>query len=83
MILALWELVEHHCFRGLDYTTLHYLHITRGIASSLLIGLWATWFVLRKHRRHEQELERSYKHYRSILNSTPDAVVLFDEGSRL
>lgn len=80
LIFSLWELVEHRYFRDLDYSTLHYLYITRGIASSLLIGLWATWFVLRERRRHEEELERSRERYRSILNNTPEAVVLFDEN---
>lgn len=83
LVFSLWELVEHHYFRGLDYATLHYLYITRGIASSLLIGLWAGWYVLRERRRHEQELEQSCDHYRSILNSTPDAVVLFDDSFRV
>jgi PAS domain S-box-containing protein len=83
LVFSLWELVEHRYFRGLDYSTLHYLYITRGIASSLLLALWASWFVLRQRRRHEDELEQSYKRYRSILNSTPEAVVLFDENFRV
>lgn len=83
VIFSAWELVEHRYFRSLDYATLHYLYITRGIASSLLIGLWATWFVLRERRRHEHELERSHERYQSILNNTPDAVVLFDENFRV
>lgn len=83
LVFALWELVEHRYFRGLDYSTLHYLYITRGIATSLLLALWASWFVLRQRRHHENELEQSYEQYRSILNSTPEAVVLFDRNFRV
>lgn len=83
LIFSVWELVEHRFFRDLDYQTLHYLYITRGITSSLLVGLWAAWFVMRERRQHEQELERSREHYRSILRSTPEAVVLFDKKFRV
>lgn len=83
VVFSLWELIEHHYFRGLDYSTLHYLYITRGIASSLLIGIWAAWFVLRERLQHENELERSDERHRSILNSTPEAIALFDESFRV
>lgn len=83
LIFSVWELIEHHYFRDLDYATLHYLYITRGITSSLLIGFWAAWFVIRERRRREQDLERSYEHYRAILNSTPEAVVVFDADFRV
>ena len=83
LIFSLWELLEHRYFRDLDYSTLHYLYITRGIASSLLLALWAAWFVFRERRRHEVELERSREYYRSILRNTPDAVVLLDERFRV
>ena len=83
LVFSVWELVEHRYFRGLDYSTLHYLYITRGIASSLLLALWATWFVLQQRRRHEDELQQSYERYCSILNSTPEAVVLFDKNLRV
>jgi PAS domain S-box-containing protein len=83
LIFSVWELIEHHYFRDLDYATLHYLYITRGITSSLLIGLWAAWFVLRERRRREQDLKRSYERYRAILNSTPEAVVVFDSEFRV
>jgi PAS domain S-box-containing protein len=83
LIFSVWELIEHHYFRGLDYASLHYLYITRGITSSLLIGFWATWFVLRERRRREQDLERAYERYRAILNSTPEAMVVFDADFRV
>jgi PAS domain S-box-containing protein len=79
LIFSVWELVEHRFFQDIDYQTLHFLYITRGITTSLLVGLWAAWFVMRERRQHEQELERSREHYRSILRSTPEAVVLFDQ----
>ncbi len=83
LVFALWELVERKYFRDLDYITLHYLYITRGIASSLLIGFWAAWFVLRERRLHEDHLQESYEHYRSILNNMPEAVALLDENYRV
>jgi PAS domain S-box-containing protein len=83
LVFSLWELMEREYFRDLDYITLHYLYITRGIASSLLIGFWAAWFVLRERRLHEDQLEESYEHYRSILNNMPEAVALLDENYRV
>lgn len=83
LVFALWELVERQYFRDLDVVTLHYLYITRGIASSLLIGFWATWFVLRQRRLHEEQLEQSYERYRSILNNMPEAVALLDDSFRV
>jgi len=83
VIFALWELIEHHYFSDVDYQTLHYLYITRGIASSFLVALWAAWFVMRERRRHEEELESSREHYRSILRSTPESVILFDDSLRV
>ena len=83
VIFSLWELVEHRYFRDVDYQTLHYLYITRGIASSFLVALWATWFVLRERRRHEEELESSREYYRSILRSTPESVILLDDSYRV
>src|SRR5512134_1571171 len=73
VVFSVWELIEHRYFRDLDYTTLHYLYISRGVASSLLVGLWASWFVLRERRRREAQLERSYEHYRALLNNMPEA----------
>jgi len=80
LVFSLWELIEHRYFRDLNYVTIHYLYITRGIATALLTGIWAAWFVLRERRRREEELEQSYEYYRSILNHMPEAVALFDEA---
>ena len=59
VVFAAWELVENRLFRDADYLTLHYLYITRGIASSLLLAFWAAWFVLRQKRKSEEDLRRS------------------------
>jgi len=78
-VFAVWELIENHYFRNLDYRTLHYLYITRGIASSLLLAFWAAWYVLRQRRASEQQLHQSREHYRSLLEASPGAVALYDK----
>jgi PAS domain S-box-containing protein len=78
LVWAVWELIEDHFFRYLDYTTVHYLYITRGIASSLLLAFWAAWYVLRQRRASEQQLHESREHYRSLLEASPGAVALYD-----
>lgn len=78
-VFAAWELVEKRFFRDVDYQTLHFLYISRGIVSSVLLAAWAVWFVLRARRQHEEELSRSRERYRGILEGSPDAVVLYDE----
>ena len=83
VVFAAWELVEGRFFRGVDYVTLHYLYISRGIMSSLLLAAWAAWSVLRVRRRTEDELRRSWEHYRNLLEASPGAVVLFDLDLRV
>jgi len=78
VVFAFWELVENRFFRDLDYVSLHYLYISRGIASSLLLAAWAAWFVLRQRRAVEAELRRSRERYLGLLNATPSVVLLFD-----
>ncbi len=80
VVFALWELVENRFFHDVDYVALHYLYISRGIASSLLLAIWAAWFVLRQRRRAEEELRRSRERYRGLLESSPGAVALFDSS---
>jgi signal transduction histidine kinase len=58
IVFAAWELVENRLFRDADYLTLHYLYITRGVASSLLLAFWAAWYVLRQKRKSDEELRR-------------------------
>ena len=83
LVFAFWELVENRFFRDLDYVSLHYLYISRGIASSILLAAWATWLVLRERRAAEQELRRSHERYRGLLNASPAAVALFGADLRV
>src|SRR3990172_4591591 len=77
-IFLFWELVEEHFFRDLDYRQLHYLYITRGVSSSLILAGWAAWFVLRERRKSEEELRRSGERHQAMLAHAADAIVLFD-----
>lgn len=83
LVFAFWELVENHYFRDLNYVSLHYLYISRGVASSLLLAAWAAWFVLRQRRHAEAELRRSHARYHGLLEASPGAVVLFDRSLRV
>jgi PAS domain S-box-containing protein len=83
LVFAAWELVESHFFRDIDYVTLHYLYVSRGVASSLLIAAWAAWYVLRQRRRSEEELRESREHYRHLLEASPGAVALYDPELRV
>lgn len=83
IVFAVWELFEAEFFRNVDYITLHYLYISRGIVSSLILAFWAAWFVLRERQANEERLRRSREHYRGILESTPGAVVLCDREIRV
>ncbi|MBI2820259.1 MAG: PAS domain S-box protein [Acidobacteria bacterium] len=78
VVFATWELVEQKFFQYLTYSQLHYLYITRGVASSLLLAAWAVWFVLRERRKTEEELRRSRERYWAMLAHAADAVVLLD-----
>jgi PAS domain S-box-containing protein len=78
VVFATWELVEQKFFRNLDFRQLHYLYITRGVASSLMLAAWAVWFVLRERRKTEEELRRSRERYWAMLAHAADAVVLLD-----
>ncbi len=83
LVFAFWELVENRFFRDLDYVSLHYLYISRGVASSILLAVWAVWFVLRERRAAEEELRQSRERYRGLLNVSPGAVALFGADLRV
>jgi PAS domain S-box-containing protein len=78
IVFAVMELAENRFFRDANYVTIHYLYVSRGIVSSLLLAFWAAWFVLRQRRRSEEDLRRSRERYRGLLESFPGAVVLYD-----
>jgi len=80
VVLAVWEVVENRFFSHVDYVTLHYLYITRGAVSSLLLAFWAAWFVLRERQHSEEELQRSHERYRRLLEASPGAVALYDRA---
>jgi PAS domain S-box-containing protein len=77
-VFAAWEVFENRFFRNANYVTLHYLYVTRGVATSLLLAFWAAWFVLRQRRKSEEDLRRSRERYRGLLEAFPGAVVLYD-----
>ena len=80
LVFAFWELVENRFFRDLDYVSLHYLYISRGVTSSVLLAIWAGWFVTRQRRIAEAELRKSHERYRGLLEASPEAVVLYDHN---
>lgn len=79
-VFAAWEVLENRLFRHVNYVTLHYLYVTRGVATSLLLAFWAAWFVLRQRRRSEEDLTRSRERYRGLLEAFPGAVILYDSS---
>ncbi len=83
VVFAAWELVENRFFRDANYLTLHYLYITRGVASSLVLTFWAAWFVLRQRRQSEEDLRRSNERYRGLLEDFPGGVILYDKELRV
>ncbi len=80
VVFAAWELVENHFFRDADYVTLHYLYLTRGVASSVVLAIWAGWFVWRQKLVSEADLRRSEERYRGLLQAIPGAVILYDRA---
>ena len=83
LVFAAWEVVENRLFSHIDYVTLHYLYITRGITTSLLLAFWAAWYVIRERRQSEEALRRSHERYRGLLEASPGAVALYDSALRI
>lgn len=77
-VFAIWEVIAHNYFQDLDYRTLHYLYITRGIALSLLLTAWAVCIVLAHHRAYIAQLRESEMKYRRLIEEARDAIVVFD-----
>lgn len=80
LVFAFWELIENRFFRDLDYVSLHYLYISRGITASVLLATWAGWFVTRQRRLADDQLRKSHQRYRGLLDASPEAVVLYDRA---
>jgi PAS domain S-box-containing protein len=80
LVFAFWELIENRFFRDLDYVSLHYLYISRGITASILLATWAGWFVTRQRRLSDEQLRKSHERYRGLLDASPEAVVLYDRN---
>ena len=80
LVFAFWELVENRFFRDLDYVSLHYLYISRGVTASVLLAIWAGWFVTRQRRIAEAQLRKSHERYRGLLEASPGAIVLYDRN---
>ncbi len=83
LVFAFWELVENRFFRDLDYVSLHYLYISRGITASVLLAVWAGWYVTRERRISEAQLRKSHERYRGLLEASPGAVALYDRSLRI
>ncbi len=82
-VYAAFELVENRFYRDVNYVTLHYLYVSRGVASSLLLAVWAAWFVMRQRRASERQLRQSWERYRGLLEASPGAVALYDAQLRI
>jgi two-component system NtrC family sensor kinase len=83
LVFAFWELIENRFFRDLDYVSLHYLYISRGITASVLLAVWAGWFVTRQRRVADEQLRKSHERYRGLMNASPGAIVLYDANLRV
>lgn len=83
LVFAFWELIENRFFRDLDYVSLHYLYISRGITASVLLAIWAGWFVTRQRRLADEQLRKSHARYRGLMDASPGAIVLYDGDLRV
>jgi PAS domain S-box-containing protein len=83
LVFAFWELIENRFFRELDYVSLHYLYISRGVTASILLAIWAAWFVTRQRRLADEQLRKSHARYRGLLEASPGAIVLYDQNLRV
>jgi len=75
-IFLLWELVEKNFFKDLDYRTLHFLYITRGIIVSLILAGWAIWFIWREKLRYREWVDK-------IINNSTDAILVYDKSGKI
>lgn len=78
VVFAVWEVIAHKYFQDLDYRTLHYLYITRGIALAFFLAAWATCMVIAHRQSSVAQLRRSEMNYRQLIEEARDAVVVVD-----
>ena len=76
IVFLVWELITRSFFKELDYKTLHYLYISRGITVTLIIALWAMWFIWRGRLRYQDYLAK-------IINNSTDAILVHDESGEV
>jgi two-component system, sporulation sensor kinase E len=58
-------------------------HIGGDIAAFLILSAAAGWLILRERQCRWREVQQAQEYYSSILDNTPDAVVLFDQNFRV
>jgi PAS domain-containing protein len=82
VVFSLWELIEHRYFRDPGHNPPLSLHQPRG---RLVPACWPVGYLVRPAGAAPArgQLERSYEHYRALLNNMPEAVVLIDESFRV
>lgn len=71
----MWEVTEKNFFRNLDYKTLHYLYITRGAITSIVLAAWAIWFIWHERLAYREKLAK-------IMDNSTDAILVFDKEGR-
>ncbi|HDR03728.1 MAG TPA: PAS domain S-box protein [Candidatus Marinimicrobia bacterium] len=76
--LMVWELFALDFLRGIDTKSIHYLYISRGIFSSLLLAIYAFWFIYRNRLRFESRLAASEEQYRAIIDNSSDGIISFN-----
>ncbi len=78
VVFAVWELLQRNYFQDLDYRTLHYLYITRGIALAFFLAGWAACIIMAYRHAVLDRLRRSEMEYRQLIEDAHDAIVVFD-----
>jgi PAS domain S-box-containing protein len=87
--LSGWVAVERVWFQSADASTLHRLYLARGFTSSILLMIYAGFFVAWQRRRYERALERAVERqtaelrrqgelHRHVVTNALDAILLAD-----
>jgi PAS domain S-box-containing protein len=76
--LMVWELFALEFLRKADSRTIHYLYVSRGIFSGLLLAIYAFWFIYRNRLRFENRLAASEEQYRAIIDNSSDGIISFN-----